>query len=377
MTYIKPTIIHVISGLNSGGAENVLLRLVEHEVAFRHIVVSLSDKGALGDRFEELGIELVCLNFRRGRLNYAGLSALWRLLYSQKSLSLQSWMYHADFLAGIIGFILGHKVIWNIRHSNFEYRKENLLTILIMFMNAALSHLIPTKIICCAELVKQTHSKLGYNRRKMLVIENGIDLSEYFPDETIKNRFRSRHDIPSTTFLIGFVARYNDQKDHKTFLTGFKKFIKVNPEAKCVMAGHGINWSNKKLTSLLSQFKLTKNVILLGLVNTSAEIMKSIDVNVLTSSHGEGYPNVLIEGLACGAPAVATDVGDSAAIIGSCGWIISPKNPPQLLSALLVAYSTYQNKDRWNKMRSESVQLVAKRNNLTCTIQKYHDIWVG
>ena len=140
-------------------------------------------------------------------------------------------MYHADFLGGIIGKIARCKVFWNIRHSNFSLKDDKLSTLLIVCINALLSHLIPKKIICCAYASKASHEKMGYSSRKMIVVENGINIEKYRPSKENRIKFRKYNNISTKGFTIGFVARFSAQKILKIFslhLPNFKRMFLVH-----------------------------------------------------------------------------------------------------------------------------------------------------
>ena len=62
-----------------------------------------------------------------------------------------------------------------------------------------------------------------------------------------------------------------------------------------------------------------------------ADLMSAMDVLCLCSAWGEGFPNVLGEGMAVSVPCVATDIGDSALVIGDCGVVVKPQDKMALV----------------------------------------------
>ena len=87
------------------------------------------------------------------------------------------------------------------------------------------------------------------------------------------------------------------------------------PEVHYVMAGRNVGESNQELLRMIEDYKLSKCVHLLGHRNDIKKLMTGIDFHV-SASHTEAFPNVIGEAMAGGTPSVATDVGDSAWIIG-------------------------------------------------------------
>ena len=158
-----------------------------------------------------------------------------------------------------------------------------------------MSYVIPAAIVCCAQTAKSHHLQLGYCKKKMKVITNGFDFERFKMNEKLRERKRIELRINPDQFLIGSVARYSPQKDHDTFLRALKLLDKEFPQFHCVLIGPNIDKNNE----VLRKFRpgLESRVSLLGESKEVSEIIRALDLHVLSSSYGEGFPNVLVEAI--------------------------------------------------------------------------------
>lgn len=180
----------------------------------------------------------------------------------------------------------------------------------------------------------QSHEEVGYGSDKMVLIPNGFDLTIFHPDQEARRELREELNVPENTPMIGMVARYDPLKDHQTFAQAAGILRRSRPEIRFLLAGQGVDWSNRCLLEWLEKQHIVENCILVGHRDDVARVHAAVDIATL-SSLSEGMPNVIGEAMACGVPCVATDVGDTRELIGEAGRLVPPRDPEALAEAWL------------------------------------------
>jgi glycosyltransferase involved in cell wall biosynthesis len=321
---------HLITGLETGGAERMLAQLAArmNRARFRSIVVSLTERGPLGAVIAGSGIPVHALGIRRGLPDPRAVSRLRRVLQEFNPDILQSWLYHADLL-GLAARQLGFapRLLWNLRCT------DSLGSEMVRVLLARCSGR-PDAVIVNSEAGRRFHTdKLGYRPRRWEMLPNGFDTDLLHPDPERRALVRVEFGWDESAFVIALPARYHPMKDLPTFLAAAARLAARAPEARFALIGRGHDAGNIELANLIAAEGLGERVALLGERDDLYSLYPAFDVVSLSSAYGEGFPNVLGEAMACGVPCVATDVGDAAEIIGDTDAIIPPRDAAALATA--------------------------------------------
>jgi len=327
------SVVHVISGLEVGGAEIMLANLVSRSnpERFRHVVVSLTTPGEIGPQIEAAGIRVEALGLARGRgLKLAGFFRLVRLLRRERPDLVQTWLYHGD-LIGTVAALLARvpRIAWDVQCSTLEDRSAALKLIMRLL---ALGSRIPNAIIVNSVAGQEVHRRNGYRPRAWAQIANGVDTHAFTPRRAARDALRQALGIPRDSFAIGLIARFHPMKDHRGFFAAAKILAARRSDAMFVLAGSRTE-ASAAIQAMIAAEGLAGRVISLGTRHDMASIYPALDMVTLSSAYGEGCPNVLLEAMACGVPCVATDVGDCARIIGDTGEVVQPRDPAALAAA--------------------------------------------
>lgn len=325
---------YIITGLNTGGAEIMLEKLLGRlSNSVQPFVLSLTGLGEVGPRLLARGVPVEALGMRPGLPNPLACAHLIRWIARLRPHVVHTWMYHADLLGGLAARTAGVRaVMWGIRHSNLDAGANKRSTLRVMRICARLSHWLPSRIACAGARTRDVHVTAGYAADRMLVIPNGFDLVRFHPDPQARHRVRVELGLPDATPVVGMVGRFDPQKNHRGMIVALTRLHALRPDVHAVMVGKGVDADNAQLRAWLHDAGLDQACHLLGLRDDIPSLMAALDVLMLPSI-GEAFPNVVGEAMACGVPCAVTDVGDAADVAGDLGRVVAPGDMAALAHA--------------------------------------------
>ncbi|TDK28503.1 glycosyltransferase family 4 protein [Luteimonas aestuarii] len=168
----------------------------------------------------------------------------------------------------------------------------------------------------------------GADPGQVHAIVNGIDTSVFHPRD--RGDMRDKLGIPPDARLVTYVGRYVETKGMRELLSAFRSLARNDPALRLALVGDGV--MRDELAALVAAAGLDDRVTMTGGLDPVqvAEWMCASDV-VTLPSWSEGYPNVVVEGIACGRPVVATAVGGTGEIIRDGNGIMVPPRDAEAL----------------------------------------------
>jgi len=330
---IRPLkILHVINDLSIGGAEMTLYKLLlrSDREKFKPTVISLNGVGKLGDRIKQLGVEVEAVGMKLSGSRTRSLLHLARVTRRTRPDLIQGWMYHANLVAQFAALFAPRpvSVLWNIRQSLYSLNDEKPATARAIRLGAYLSKL-PSRILNNSQKSMNQHAAIGYETRRAVVIPNGFETESFVPSEESRVSVRAELGMPAETILVGRIGRYHHTKDHSTFLRAAALLLRNHPDTQFLLAGKDVDWNNHVMRTLVQDLGLVERVHLLGERLDMPRLTAALDI-ATSSSHAEGFPNVVGEAMSCAVPCVVTDVGDSVWLVGDTGRVVPPQDPEVL-----------------------------------------------
>ena len=209
---------------------------------------------------------------------------------------------------------------------------------------------------------------------KVSKVYNGVDAEKFRPDIS-GSRFRNKYGIPEAAFVFGMVGTIEERKGYMLFLKAAEA-LPQDESVRFLIVGSGSPEDEKKVRDFLKERPgLSDQVILTGRLSDMPEVMAGIDVLVMPSLW-EGFPRALIEAMAAGRPAIATDVGEVRYIIedGSTGFIIRKGDAAGLEERMSACIGMGDGLKEMGRLARESVYRFSVQAHIQNVAFKYEEV---
>lgn len=368
----RPTVVHIITNLGLGGAETALLRLATNAVRYRHSVISLIDKAAIGPSLEAGGVPVRALHVNRVTSFLAAPARLRSLVRSLRPTLVQGWMTHGNLAASLAIWPARVPLIWSVRQSVIDFTYEKPATAAALLLSARLAGTADS-IVYNSLGGARDHERLGYPPTLGRHIPNGFDTERFAPSAEARFRLREALGVGADTVLVGLFGRLHPQKNQEGFLQAAAKILDQRPHrVQFVLAGEGTEPTNPSLQAILPPGDVASKTLVLGARTDMPDLMAALDI-LVNCSFGEGFPNVVGEAMACGVPCIVTDVGDSALIVGEAGVVVPPGDQQALERALQATIDL--DSDARASLGWAGRQRVLDNFSLSSIVRQYEDLY--
>jgi glycosyltransferase involved in cell wall biosynthesis len=336
--------------------------------------VTLIGGGPLAGALEAAGVQVDSLAMRPGRPDPRAIGRLSRLLRHEAPDVVVTWMYHSNLVGGLAAKLAGRiPVVWNIRHTVLDPRRSKRITRWTARMGGLLARRVPQAIVYVAHAAESHHAARGYGGAPAHVIPNGFDLNEFRPDPGARVALRRELGVSESTLLVGIVGRFHPDKDHRTFLAAAERIHAARGDVRFILCGDGVTRENAQLAAWAHQAGVADVTHFLGRRDDMPRVAGAFDL-AACSSLTEAFPRAVGEAMACGVPAVVTDVGDAAHLVGATGRVVNAGRPDELAGAVLgmLAAGSDQRRALGRAARSR----IAKHFSIDAVLSRHMELWL-
>jgi N-acetylglucosaminyldiphosphoundecaprenol N-acetyl-beta-D-mannosaminyltransferase len=287
--------------------DTLWLRRLSAHVDYRRFEWSIASFFGRGDAmradFEELGIRTHSLGID-SELDVRAVPAARRLIRAVRPHIVHTHLLRADLYGGLAARLSGVPVVLSTAYAIGAYRRDRIRRLdglLDQFARRTPMHVLAVSDAVAADLSR----RMRWPRDRVHVVRTGVDLPEMPVAPKSRGEWRALWNIPPEAPLVLTVARLSYEKDLATLLQAAELLGPSSP-ARFVIVGDGPMRGD--LERAIQARGLAPRVVLAGFRRDVADALQAADLFVLPSLM-EGMPNALLEAMAAGLPAVATNVG--------------------------------------------------------------------
>ncbi len=362
-------VLYVFAALPVGGAEEVLITEVEglDKTRFDPLVCVLSEKGPVGERIESRGFPVVALHrMKNHRFDPRIIRDLYRLIKTEKVEVVHTHLYDGNKYGRLAAGLARVPALISHYHNVYSRRR-----IKYHLINRVLSSL-NDRILAVSQAVKESVVRCDrISPGKIEVLYNGIDPSR-FEGDFMDSEARQQFGVKPEDFLIGVVARLEEQKGHIYLFRALRQLIPDFPQIRVLVVGDGT--LRPVLEAQVTEMGLSEQVLFVGTRKDIPALLAALDLFILPSLW-EGFSLAILEALAMGTPVIATAVGGATEVIrsGHDGLLIPPGEESSLVTAVREAILDPR---KYGEMGRKGKETVGRKFTVAQHLTRLQDLYL-
>ena len=328
-------VLFVISGLAFGGAERQVILLARELVRLGHQagIYTLTREAGRIDELAASGVELV-MDQKRQKLDLAVLQRLRRHIRAWRPDIVHGFLFDGDFYSRLAAWGTAIPVLNSERNDNYAHELSRLQR-----AGYRLTSML------CDGIVANSHAGAAFARRlhrlrehEVEVVWNGIDLAEV--DARLARGTQPAHEIFPGADLkrLCMVAAIKPQKDHALALRVLRRLLERDPSWRLICVGDELAKQfpghKAQVMGERDRLQLEPFVKFVGNRRDVLEIVASSDLLLVTSLF-EGFPNAVLEAMACGTAVVSTDYSDVRRILPVGDSVVGSRSEDDIAAAVV------------------------------------------
>ncbi|MEO7028436.1 MAG: glycosyltransferase [Acidobacteriaceae bacterium] len=326
-------IFHLVPNMNFGGLQEIVRELSLSQRRAGHTVTigcwtNASNNAATESQLQDAGVEIVYLRRGSKGQQVGGKKYLFLKLKQHLGPGQADILHiHNPFMHYLYGALAAraagstrivetlHATVW------MDHKRKWKAT---FWIGAMLSHVV---VSVCDEVESVVRARFVLPRKKLAVIENGIDLTRFL---AVPPR------VPRREIVIGTIGRMSGEKNQRVLIEAFAQLQPRFSNIRLRLLGGG--HLEPQLKELTANLGIDDVVEFCGFSADTPAFLSTLDLFVLPSD-SEAMPLTLLEAIASGLPVVATAVGGVPRIVATteAGWLCAPHDRGSLAKALEAA----------------------------------------
>jgi len=355
-------ILHVITSLQTGGAETLVVNLMPRFKALGHEVgVAVFNAGntPLMERLEKECPECKIYKFGTSYYNPWYIVKLWQIMRQYDIVHTHNTS--PQVFAAIAAKVLCSVVLITTEHNTSNRRRD--WRLYPRWMDRWMYDQYRQVICISRQAEDNLRAFIGHSRANVCTIYNGVDVERFHqakPNLSLRNE--------SKRFVIVMVAGFRYQKDQDTLIKAMGHLD--GKEYELWLVGDGERRNSLEL--MVESLGLGDCVKFLGLRTDIPEILHTVDV-VVMSSHFEGLSLSNIEGMSVGKPFIASDVDGLREMTQGAG-LLFPHEDDKALANLIK--QLHDDRQLYQQV-ADACYEKARQFDISKMVEKYNEVYEG